>query len=272
MRYRVFAFASLVAGFIACADSEDTAPGATTDAGGSADTSAKSDSTTGNGDSSAPEDSGGGTDTGTKDSSTDTKAQDVTSDVSTDTGSSADAAADAIVDAPYDVPDSGCPGATVVDPGCVVPGGNFAFCGTATATSTYVGYPASNTIDTDLNTSWYSESGTCSANDGGPVWACTTPLYVDIALNMPRTIGRIKLFGNRDFTTTYDTLTARLELRNGLGNVIHSADLVTSRGNEPNGDLDHAFTPVSCVKSVRIIVKTGESGGPGLAEIQAFAN
>jgi hypothetical protein len=152
---------------------------------------------------------------------------------------------------------------------CVPPAGDYAFCGTATATSEYSSsYAASLVNDGSLDTSWYSASSTC------PAGVCGTTLSVDIALDVPRTIGRVKLFGNRDYPTGYDTLTARIQLLDVNGAVVHTADVATGRGlTEPNGDLDSVVAPaVACVATVRVIVLTGEGDGPGLAEVQAFAN
>lgn len=198
----------------------------------------------------------GGTDAKAKDSASDVTTTDAPAEAATDAASEggADAAGDSATD-------SG-------DGGCVPPNGNFAFCGTATATSVYSGYPASAANDGDVGTSWYAASGAC------PSGACPTDtIRVDIALDAPQTIARVKLFGNRDFPTGYDTLTARIQLLDGTGGVLASDDVTTSRGNEPNGDVDHAFTSaVAGVHTVRVIVLTTEGDDPGIGEIEAYAN
>jgi hypothetical protein len=106
--------------------------------------------------------------------------------------------------------------------------------------------------DNNLDTSWFTATGACPITDGGVNGGCPgSTIHVDVELNMPRTVGRVKLFGS----------------------VVYGADVVTSRGGEPNGDVDHALgAPVSCVKTVRVILKTGEGDGPGLAEVGAYAN
>ena len=53
--------------------------------------------------------------------------------------------------------------------------------------------------------------------------------------------------------------------------VVYTADVVTTRGVEPNGDVDHVVSPgVASVKTVRVIVLTGLWDDPGVGEIQAF--
>ena len=156
------------------------------------------------------------------------------------------------------------------DAACVVPLGNFAFCGTASSTSVYSSsYPASAVNDGVLTSSWYAMSSACPGN------MCPGAMIrVDVVFDVLRTVGRIALSGNRDsYPTGYDVLSARLELLDGAGAVVHSADVTTTRGNEPNGDVDHIVSPaVASVKAVRVIVLTAESGGPGLGEVRAFAN
>lgn len=168
-------------------------------------------------------------------------------------------------------------GASVVDASdagdgagnCVPPLGNVAFCGTASATSTYSSTFAPSAInDGDLNSSWYAATGACAAG------VCAgDSLRVDVVLDAARTIGRVKIFGNRDYLTGFDVLTARIDLLDGLGAVVTTAAVTTTRGNEPNGDVDYVVSPAATsVKTVRVVVVTGESSGPGMAEIQAFAN
>ena len=255
----------LVTAFVACATTEDPAPTRSpgSDASGGGDGSTKADGGTSPGTDSGTENEGGTSDAATKDSA------------ATD-GSTLDAAGDAPADvktdtAAADSGDAGCPG-TTVNPTCAPPAGNFAFCGIATATSEYgSSYAAAKANDDDLNTSWYSDSAAC------PAGVCPgTTIRWEVELNTPRTIGRIKLFGNRDFPSDYDVLTARFELLDGSGVGVYGADVTTSRGTEPNGDVDHVVPGTrTCVKKIRVIVKTSETtgnDGPGVAELQAFAN
>jgi len=268
---RFFVVASLVTGFFACAGSEEPPPGGTpSDASASPD-AAKSDAAiTPSSDGSTTSD-GAGTDSSATDSSTsDAAATDAPSESGLDATSDAtpDAPSDAPSDAPVVIGDSGCIG-TITDPTCLPTGGNFARCGTATATSEYFGFGATRINDGNFDTSWFADTGACPAN------TCSgNTVRVDVALNMPRTIGRVKLFGNREYGTDYDVLTARIELLDGQGAMIYGADVTPTRGNEPNGNLDHVI-PVAaktCVQTVRVIVKTAEATGPGLAEVEAFVN
>ena len=154
---------------------------------------------------------------------------------------------------------------------CVPTGGNFATCATATASSTdSPAYVASRVIDGDLTTSWYAAMGAC------PAGSCSgTSIYVDVDFDVPRTVGRIKLFGNRDaLEEGYDVLKARFQLLDASGNVLYSVDVNTDRSYvEPNGDAEHVLAaPVPCVKKVRVISLKVEDPGSGFGELQVFAN
>jgi hypothetical protein len=151
---------------------------------------------------------------------------------------------------------------------------NFAALGVASASSEFGGYPASRINDGVTTTSWYAATGSCVSNpDGGADFVCTgTPTQIEVALDMARTVGRVKLFGNRDgYPTGYDVLTARLELLDATAAVVYTAELTTTRGAEPNGDVDHVLpAPQAGVKTVRVVLLTTEAGEPGLAELQAY--
>ena len=255
--------AVLAAGLAACSGTKVNAGGAGSDASVEGEDAARSDGAT---PLPAVPDAGAG-----DDSSADTGAdggdgRSADPDGSADANGSADpdgSANDADASA-SDASDSG-DGAG----GCVPPLGNFALCGTASATSTYSAtFAPSASNDGDLATSWYAASGACAAG------VCAgDSLRVDIVLDAARTVGRVKIFGNRDYPTGFDVLTARIDLLDGLGAVVTTAAVTTTRGNEPNGDVDYVVSPAATsVKTVRVVVVTGESSGPGMAEIQAFAN
>lgn len=158
--------------------------------------------------------------------------------------------------------------------GCTPPNGNFAFCGTATATSSAsTMYPATAVNDGALGTLWLSASGSCvlaTTYFAG----CGTSTYVDIALDQARTIGRVKVYGIRGTAQSWnDPLSVRIELRSAAGAVLATADVVSTRGAEPNGDADHVFSaPVALVKTVRVYILSARTTSPGLGEIEAYAN
>jgi hypothetical protein len=156
------------------------------------------------------------------------------------------------------------------DSGCTPPGGDLAQCGVASATTTYSsGYGASLLIDGVLTTSWYAATGACPSN------ACPgDSVYAEVTLDKPRTVDDVKMFGNRDaYPSGYDVLTAKIELLDSTGATLYSANVTTSRGPEPNGDADQVISPaVGMVSVVRVVVLTGESDGPGFAEIEVFGS
>lgn len=186
------------------------------------------------------------------------------------TGSSADGSTAAAQDAAADASEAPGPGGG----GCMPPNGNFAFCGAATATSSASSmYPATAVNDGALGTLWLSASGSCvlaTTYFAG----CGTSTYVDIALDQTRTIGRVKVYGIRGTAQSWnDPLSVRIELRSTAGAVLATADVVSTRGAEPNGDADHVFSaPVALVKTVRVYILSARTGSPGLGEIEAYAN
>ena len=96
-------------------------------------------------------------------------------------------------------------------------------------------------------------------------------MYLDVAFDAPRTIGRVGIYGNREYQSGYDVLTARLELFDGVGTRIFTQDVTTDRDAEPNGNADVLVSPPrACVASMRLILLTSEGAEPGIAEIQAF--
>lgn len=157
---------------------------------------------------------------------------------------------------------------------------NFAALGYATATSVHPDdkegtYPPSHLIDGKKSTSWYAAPDSCQLPNGGAEYVCVAPQpSIDIKLDLLRTIGRVKVFGNRgDYASDWDVLKLRLELLDDAANVLYTAEKATSRGAEPNGDVDIVITPARTnVRTVRVVVLTGEQDDPGLAEIEAYAN
>lgn len=267
---RRISLAFLFAGVLvaACAETTDTrSPSSSTDnndSGPNADASKRDGSAAVDDSSVVVEDAASVKDTGTKDSTIGDSAKDV---ATSDTGATQDSGgSDAALDATTDAADAANPvDAADAAPPCVPPAGNFARCGVATATSEYSGFGAPQANDGDINTSWYAATGACPTN------VCPgTTISVTISLDDARSIGRVKIFGNRDYPSGYDTLTARIELLSAADAVLYTAD-VTAVGAD--ADVDHVVGPVvSAVKAVRVIVLTGDSTGPGIAEIEAYAN
>ena len=134
----------------------------------------------------------------------------------------------------------------------------------ASATSTYSGYPASQVLDLDIQTSWYINSE-CTALSS--LYCCDAH---SIRLNLPttRSISAVIIRGNRDFASSYDIFTARLDFLNASGGVISSRQVVFNR---PESDWAASFLPVvQNVRAVRLIPGWAESAAPGLAEIVVY--
>jgi hypothetical protein len=155
---------------------------------------------------------------------------------------------------------------------------NFARLGSATATSVHPPdadgtYTAENAIDGKPETSWYADYKSCGKTaDSGAELVCTTAPTIDVRLDALRTIGRVKVVGNRGpYGSGWDVLRLRLELLGDAGESLYSVEKATTRGAEPNGDVDQIITPAKAdVRTVRIVVLTAEKDDPGLAEIEAY--
>jgi hypothetical protein len=156
----------------------------------------------------------------------------------------------------------------------VPPPVNLALRGDASATSTYSeSYGAENLNDGSLYYGWFAASYACDGlPDGGGPFRCTN-LNVSITFDVPVTIGRVKLFGPGGVSNSgFAVLTARIELLDAKGGRLALTPVTTSRGADTNGNGDQAFTPpVPNVATIRVDVDTSEAGGPGIGEIEAYA-
>lgn len=162
--------------------------------------------------------------------------------------------------------DAGIPGGDLLaDGGFTSSGSLLADAGVvATATSTYSGYPAESVLDFDVDTSWYINS-TCAG--AGPY--CCEAESIRLDLPTARTINGVLLLGNQgSFSTSYDFLTARLELLSASGSVLATEQVVFNR---PDGDWARRFAPaIQNVRAVRLVPGWAESTASGIAEIRLY--
>jgi hypothetical protein len=163
---------------------------------------------------------------------------------------------------------------TDADGGSRGPTMNVARLGIARASSVFGFSIAARVIDGDPATSWYPAGGSCrSGSQGGAAWVCGgDATYVEVALDAPRTIERVRILGNRDaYKSGYDTLTGRIVLLASGDIPAYSSDVTATRGDEPNGDVDHVVDPPAAnVTTVRFVVLTGEASTPGIGELEAL--
>jgi len=113
---------------------------------------------------------------------------------------------------------------------------------TMNASTTYGGYPATNLIDGNPESSWYSAS-----NDS--VGKGTAP-WVEVQLPEDESVSRVNIQGNRDpsYPTGYSVLEGKLELMDKDQKVIWSGEA------KATGDqFDFEFDPGKDVKGVRYI-------------------
>lgn len=137
---------------------------------------------------------------------------------------------------------------------------------TATATTTYAGFPASRLIDGDVATSWYAGDGACTTSAAG--FSCEG-VSATVKLAAARTVGRLVLYGNHDKFTHYDVVAGRWELL-GPNNTALAAVNVTLSPPSYNGTTVLP-TAVTDVVAVRFVVLTGDAPDPGVGEIELYA-
>lgn len=135
----------------------------------------------------------------------------------------------------------------------------------ATATSTYSGYPASNVLDLDVDTSWYINSNCLSSASN----FCCEAQSIRLDLPTTRSVSAVVMRGNQGaFPSGYDLLTARLDFLGANGGLISSRNVVFNR---PNGDWAIGLTPpVANVRAVRLVPGWADASAPGIAEIVVY--
>jgi IPT/TIG domain len=136
-----------------------------------------------------------------------------------------------------------------------------------TASSEYGGdWTIARGADNDLYTSWFTAAGDCVS--AGPTTCMTVPWFT-VSFAGPQTVGRIAVRGNREYTSGYDFLRARLEVLGDGGAVLWSAAYELP---QPDRDLDVVLPrPVSNAAAVRFTSEKDESEDPGLGELEVFA-
>jgi hypothetical protein len=113
---------------------------------------------------------------------------------------------------------------------------------TVEASSEYPGWPASNLVDQDPATSWFSASNDSVARGTSP--------WVQVAWGRPETVRQVFLQGNRDpaYPRGFSVITVRLALLDARGEVAfqreissphppHDFELVPPRGLAPTSAL-----------------------------------
>lgn len=113
---------------------------------------------------------------------------------------------------------------------------------TIKASSEFSGWPASNAIDGDSETSWFSDRND-TASKGTKPW-------LELTLDRTVAVKGVRVMGNRDpkFPTHFSVLAAKIELLDDRGNTLFSQ---VTEGKPPRYDLD--FRPPTPVASVRIV-------------------
>jgi F5/8 type C domain len=105
---------------------------------------------------------------------------------------------------------------------------------TVRASSEYSGWPATNAVDGDAKTSWYSGSNDSAAHGTKP--------FIEVVLDQPSVVRRVTILGNRDpsFLRGYTVFRGRLEVFDARGRVL------TSRPSDGTGnrrDFDFLIDP-----------------------------
>lgn len=135
----------------------------------------------------------------------------------------------------------------------------------ASASSAYEGWPASNLVDGDELTSWFSADGDSAARGSTP--------FVTLSFNKPVALSRVSLLGNRDpsYPHGFSILTGKLELLDAAGAVLSSRALTATGATR---DFDARFRErLTDVRTVRFTSLTDEGatneyGDVALGEIR----
>lgn len=136
---------------------------------------------------------------------------------------------------------------------------------TASASSSYGGWPPSNATDGNIQTSWYSGSNDSAAKGTSP--------FFQLELREPSTVRRVTILGNRDpsFLRGYTILSGRLDIYDAREHLLFSA---TSAGTGNRRDFDFRLeAPAPGVKMIRFTSLSDEGdknpyGDVAIAEIQ----
>jgi hypothetical protein len=167
--------------------------------------------------------------------------------------------------------DAGVPGGALFPDGGFSPPGSVVLADagvTATAVSSFSGYPPENVLDVDLDTSWYIANATCTPSPVSPIECCSSQTLT-VQLPTARTVSAIVIRGNRGtFASDYDFLTGRVDLLDASGGLLASTPVVFSR---PDSDWATVYTPVVAnVRSVRFVPGWSENEG-GLSELEIYS-
>ena len=134
-----------------------------------------------------------------------------------------------------------------------------------TASSTFSGSSENNAHDANLRTSWYSARGDSAANGKAP--------FVELEFDEPRSVRRVRVFGNRDqeYTKGYGIHAGKVELFDANRSVLA---VQTGAGTGEQYDFDVTLPKqVSGVKRVRFTSvedegKRNQYGSVGISELQ----
>lgn len=136
---------------------------------------------------------------------------------------------------------------------------------TVSASSVYSGWPATNAIDGDVKTSWYSNSNDSAAKGGAP--------FLQLEFREPVTVRRVTVLGNRDpaFLHGYTILSGRIDVYDARERLLAS---MKSDGTGNRRDFDFRLEiPALDAKVVRFTSLADEGdknqyGDVAIAEIQ----
>ena len=139
--------------------------------------------------------------------------------------------------------------------------GNLARFGTARASSEYssFSYPASAVIDGNTSTSWYT-AYTASASYGA------IP-FIEVVLPGAASVTQVNIRGN--VSPGNDFLTGRLELFNGLDEVLHSQEVALPA---PSRTLEIDVPDTAGVRRIRFTGLTDNTTHPGMSEFEIIGS
>jgi RHS repeat-associated protein len=131
---------------------------------------------------------------------------------------------------------------------------------TASASSSFSGFPPARVIDDNLNTSWFTAVGD-AANLG------TTP-FLEILFPQDVTVTELQMFGNRQFSTGFDFFAGVFQLFDASGVVLFDSGVVNLPA--PDRDVTVSVPNVARVRRVRFTATADEGPDPGFAELKVI--
>jgi hypothetical protein len=133
---------------------------------------------------------------------------------------------------------------------------------TASASSSFNGFPPSRVIDDNLSTDWFTAAGD-AVNRG------TTP-FLEIVFPQDVTVTELQMFGSRAFPNGFDFFAGIFKLFDASGAVLFDSGVVNLPA--PDRDVTLPIPNIAGVRRVRFTATADEGPDPGFAELKVIGS